>query len=61
MLHALCLLFIEYKKWYKKLSRLYKKLILKKLLFAKRVAKHLFWPLLLRVGNLPRSTLPRQE
>ena len=56
MLHALCLLFIEYKNGIK---IEYIKLILKKLLFAKRVA--LFWPLLLRVGNLPGSTLPLQE
>ena len=46
MLHALGLLFIEYK------------------IFAKRVASICFghfWPFLLRVGNLPRSTLPLQE
>ena len=33
-------------------------IVRKNLLFAECVANHMFWPFLLRVGNLPRSTLP---
>ena len=33
-------------------------IVRKNLLFAKHVAKHVFWPFLLSVGNLPHCTLP---